>query len=159
MSEPLTVVLADARATARLGEQLAAAVTPAPPAGLTIWLEGPLGAGKTTLVRALLRALGHTGRVPSPTYTLVEPYELAAGTAHHVDLYRLQEPAEAEYLGLAELPSPAGWLLVEWPGKGIGFLPAADLRVRLAVADTGREARVAADSPAGSIALQQLAEA
>ena len=159
MSEPLTRQLPDAAATAALGVSLAQAINPAPANGLTIWLEGPLGAGKTTLVRALLGALGHTGRVPSPTYTLVEPYELAAGIAHHVDLYRLQDPAEAEYLGLAELPVAGGWLLVEWPEHGAGFLPAADLRVSLAVAGSGRQARLEAGTEAGESALRQLARA
>lgn len=158
MPESLTLALPDAAATADLGRRLAAAAGPPPAAGFTIWLQGELGAGKTTLVRALLQALGHPGRVPSPTYTLVEPYELPAGPAHHVDLYRLQNPAEAEYLGLAELPAAGGWLLVEWPERGRGFLPGADLRVQLAVAGTGRDARLEACSAAGAAALRSLAE-
>lgn len=159
MPEPLTLALPDAAATADLGRRLAAATRPPPPAGFTIWLQGELGAGKTTLVRALLQGLGHPGRVPSPTYTLVEPYDLPAGSAHHVDLYRLQDPMEAEQLGLAELPVAGGWLLVEWPERGTGFLPPADLRVALAVAGTGRHARLEARSAAGVAALRCLDEA
>lgn len=156
MPESLTLKLRDVEATEALGASLARAMTPAPAGGLSVWLEGQLGAGKTTLVRATLRALGYAGRVPSPTYTLVEPYELAAGTLHHVDLYRLQAPAEAEYLGLAELPAAGGWLLVEWPERGMGFLPAADLSIRLTVAGDGREAQLEAASPAGLTVLRQV---
>lgn len=156
MPESLTLALPDAPATAALGRRLATAAGPPPAAGFTVWLEGQLGAGKTTLVRALLHALGHEGRVPSPTYTLVEPYALPAGTAHHVDLYRLQDPAEAEYLGLGELPAAGGWLLVEWPQRGTGFVPGADLRVLLTVAGAGREAQFEAASAAGAAALRRL---
>ena len=159
MPEPLSFELPDAAATAALGARLAAALSPAPGGGLTVWLEGELGAGKTTLVRAMLRALGHKGRVPSPTYTLVEPYELGTVTVHHADLYRLQDPAEAEYLGLAELPEASGWLLVEWPDRGAGFLPPADLRIQLAVAGQGRSVRLEAASQTGASALRQLSEA
>ncbi|UCG74198.1 MAG: tRNA (adenosine(37)-N6)-threonylcarbamoyltransferase complex ATPase subunit type 1 TsaE [Chromatiales bacterium] len=159
MPESLTLLLPDAAATADLGRRVAAGASPPPPDGFTVWLQGELGAGKTTLVRALLQALGHAGRVPSPTYTLVEPYELPAGPAHHVDLYRLQDPAEAEYLGLAELPAAGGWLLVEWPERGAGFLPGPDLRVKLAVAGSGREAQLEAGSAAGAAALRCIAKA
>jgi tRNA threonylcarbamoyladenosine biosynthesis protein TsaE len=159
VSEPLTVELADVDATVAFGRRLATALAKPSADGLTIWLEGELGAGKTTLVRAVLRALGHTGRVPSPTYTLVEPYELAAGTAHHVDLYRLQDPAEAELLGLAELPVRGGWLLVEWPERGAGFLPRADVRLQLGLSGEGRVVRVSGPTAAGKTVLRALAEA
>jgi tRNA threonylcarbamoyladenosine biosynthesis protein TsaE len=154
--ESLKITLADAPATEALGQRLAAALLPLPGAGCTVWLRGELGAGKTTLARALLRGLGHSGRVPSPTYTLVEPYDLAACRVHHVDLYRLQDPAEAEFLGLTELPAAAGLLLVEWPERGAGRIPAADLEVHLEVEGQGRVARLAAGTPAGAAALRRL---
>lgn len=158
MSESLTRHLPDAAATERLGAALAVAISPLPEAGLTVWLTGQLGAGKTTLVRAMLRGLGHAGRVPSPTYTLVEPYELGAGLAHHVDLYRLVDPGEAEYLGMNELPAPGGLLLVEWPEQGRGFLPSADLELALEVVGQGRQVVLMPASPAGRQALQSLSE-
>ncbi|MGI9330802.1 MAG: tRNA (adenosine(37)-N6)-threonylcarbamoyltransferase complex ATPase subunit type 1 TsaE [Gammaproteobacteria bacterium] len=158
MSESLKLDLADAAATDVLGRALATAISPLPETGLTIWLKGQLGAGKTTLVRALLRGLGHTGRVPSPTYTLVEPYELAVGPVHHVDLYRLVDPGEAEYLGMSELPAPGGLLLVEWPEQGRGFLPAADLELALEVAGHGRQVVLVPASRPGHLAFKRLAK-
>lgn len=130
--------LADEPATMALGAELAAAL-PADLSGWTILLEGELGAGKSTLARALIRALGHEGAVPSPTYTLVEPYQFDGGRLFHVDLYRLQSPDEADQLGLAELPGPGALLLVEWPERGGGRTPAADLCLRLSVLPAGRE--------------------
>jgi tRNA threonylcarbamoyladenosine biosynthesis protein TsaE len=158
LSESLKLDLPDAAATEDLGRALATAISPFPEAGLTIWLRGQLGAGKTTLVRAMLRGLGHAGRVPSPTYTLVEPYQVAAGPVHHVDLYRLVDPGEAEYLGMSELPAPGGLLLVEWPEQGRGFLPAADLELALQLAGQGRQVELAPASRAGRQALQGLSK-
>lgn len=158
MPESLVVDLPDAGATERLGERIAAGLATLSPAstGLCLWLEGDLGAGKTTLVRGLLRSLGHTGRVPSPTYTLVEPYDLPPWQVHHADLYRLRDPFEAEELGLAELVSPGMLLLVEWPGQGRGHLPNADLVLLLEVAGSGRQARLSAVSGAGDRLLRAL---
>jgi tRNA threonylcarbamoyladenosine biosynthesis protein TsaE len=154
--ESLNLSLDDASATEALGARLAAALAPIPAAGLTIWLAGELGTGKTTFVRALLRALGHRGRVPSPTYTLVEAYELAAGPAHHVDLYRLRDPAEAAYLGLSELPLPGGLLLVEWPARAVGHLPAADIELVLEISGAGRAVALRAASAAGAATLRKV---
>jgi tRNA threonylcarbamoyladenosine biosynthesis protein TsaE len=95
--------------------------------GLVVYLRGNLGAGKTTLVRGWLAGMGHAGRVKSPTYTLLELYDLPDGARlAHMDLYRLTDPEELEFLGVRDL---SGWLLVEWPEKGTGHLPLADLEV------------------------------
>ena len=120
-----------------------------------IYLQGDLGAGKTTLVRGLLQALGHPGRVPSPTYTLVEPYELGAYSFRHLDLYRLADPEELAYLGIRDM---SGILLIEWPEKGTRFLPPPDLVCRLAVADDGRSLDTEASTTPG-MDLQRAWEA
>ncbi len=143
--------LADEAATGALGAALAATA----PRGAVVYLHGDLGAGKSTLARAWLRALGVTGTVRSPTYTLVERYPLADGAeALHLDLYRIGAPGELEFLGLDE--ADAGLWLVEWPDRGAGALPAADLHVRLAVSGAGRRATLEPGSPAGAEWLRRL---
>jgi tRNA threonylcarbamoyladenosine biosynthesis protein TsaE len=140
-----------------LGARLAAAIVSAG-AGepLLITLSGDLGAGKTTLVGGLLTALGHTGPVRSPTYTLIEPYRLAGRDLHHCDLYRLRHPAELEDLGLRDLRSPASVLLVEWPERAAGRLGQADISIELSyAADDSRNARFHAQTPAGHGVLAQ----
>ena len=129
--------VADATAMEALGAQLAQAYT----AGI-IYLQGDLGAGKTTLARGLLRALGHTGKVRSPTYTLIEPYQLESAAVYHLDLYRLADAQELEDLGLRDLLAEQALLLVEWPERGAGVLPAADLRINIEHRDKGREVRL-----------------
>lgn len=126
----LSLRLPDAGATEALGRALAA-VLRAMPGGAVIALAGDLGAGKTTLARALIRELGHEGTVVSPTYTLVEPYTVAGRTLYHLDLYRLGDPGELDYLGIRDCDPGRDWLLVEWPERGAGYLPAMDLAVRL----------------------------
>jgi len=153
--------LADSSATDALGAALArtlAGAAPAPgvPGGGVLYLQGDLGAGKTTCARSLLRALGVVGLVRSPTYTLVETYEPAGLTCIHVDLYRLQSLTEVDELGLRDLVGPGCLLLVEWPDRGGGALPAADLTVALNYAGEGRQARVTAHSPWGSRWLENL---
>ncbi|HBD19581.1 MAG TPA: tRNA (adenosine(37)-N6)-threonylcarbamoyltransferase complex ATPase subunit type 1 TsaE [Arenimonas sp.] len=139
------VFLADPLAT----EALAAALAASQPARAVVFLEGDLGAGKSSLARAWLRALGVRGAIKSPTYTLIERYPLPAGEAAHLDLYRLAGAAELDFLGLDELAAEATLWLVEWPDRGQGGLPAPDLRVRLAVEGVGRRARLEASSPEG----------
>ena len=148
----LDVTLPRAADTDRLGAALARALPPA----AVIYLHGELGAGKTALVRAALRALGHQGAVRSPTYTLVEPYELAGRSVQHLDLYRLSDPHELEYLGLRDTLDQ-GVTLVEWPERGEGWLPSPDLAIHLSYAGEGRAARLVAGSETGQVLLQTLA--
>jgi tRNA threonylcarbamoyladenosine biosynthesis protein TsaE len=140
-----TVHLADADATAALAAALAATR----PAHAVVWLEGGLGAGKSTLARAMLRTLGVTGAVRSPTYTLVERYPVPGGEAAHLDLYRLGEASELDFLGLDALAAEATLWLVEWPERGRGGLPAPDLRISLVVDGSGRRATLEPGSEAG----------
>ena len=144
--------LADSDATEHLGQALAATL----PAQAVVHLHGDLGAGKSTLARALLRALGVQGAIRSPTYTLVERYPFANGEAWHLDLYRIGDAAELDFLGLDEA-SATLWL-VEWPEKAGSSLPAADLRIELAVEGHGRSALLLAGSATGSRWLEALVE-
>lgn len=117
---------------------------------ITITLEGELGAGKTTLVGALLRAFGFEGYVRSPTYTLVEPYELGRHSIYHLDLYRLTDPHEVEPLGLRDLQGPASIFLIEWPDRAGGMLPPVDLAIGIHYAEEdGRDLEVTAYSERG----------
>ncbi len=141
MAGSTVLALPDAAATDRLGRTLGA-VLPENRAGWTLLLEGDLGAGKSTLARALIRALGHEGPVPSPTYTLVEPYELSGQSVYHIDLYRLAGEEELRYLGWNELDG--GLRLVEWPDRAPGLEASADVRIRLEYDGAGRRASIRA---------------
>ncbi|CAD6874211.1 tRNA (adenosine(37)-N6)-threonylcarbamoyltransferase complex ATPase subunit type 1 TsaE [Methylomonas fluvii] len=112
-------------------EALGAALWQALPAKCLLFLYGDLGAGKTTLVRGLLRAAGHQGAVKSPTYTLVEEYEVDGRRLFHFDLYRLKDPEELEWMGMDDYLNQNALCCIEWPQMGAGFLPTADLEVRL----------------------------
>lgn len=148
--------LVDEAATLDLGEALGRALNSK--AGgtadtFTVFLQGDLGAGKTTFCRGLLRAFGHSGPVKSPTYTLVETYDFSSGRVHHFDLYRLGDPEELEYMGIRDYFSPGAVCLLEWPERGAWVLPEADLQVKVTVSGAGRLARLCAGSNAGESVL------
>lgn len=149
---PRTLHLRDAEATDALGAALARTRPPR----AVVHLHGDLGAGKSTLARALLRALGVRGAIRSPTYTLVERYPLGDGEAWHLDLYRIADPGELEFLGLDG--DEARLWLVEWPERGAGLLPAPDLRIDLAIDGGGRSAVLRPGSPAGRAWVERLGE-
>lgn len=136
-----------------VGRQLAAALQ----APLCIFLQGDLGAGKTTLVRGLLRALGHQAAARSPTYTLMEPYAELTPACYHFDLYRLSDAEELEYLGIRDLLDRPVVLLFEWPQRGTGYLPAADLLLDIRPCDSGRLIHIQAETQAGIKVIQGLA--
>ncbi len=139
-ADHLTLALPDEAATLALGAALAANLTP----GMVIWLEGDLGAGKTTLVRGLLRAAGETGPVKSPTYTLVEVHVVSGLHFYHFDFYRFNQAEEYLDAGLDEYFSESGICLVEWPDKAAPYLPAAAMRIELRAApNAGGEGRTA----------------
>lgn len=142
-------------ATARLAEDVSRVLT-GDTSGWTLLLEGDLGAGKSTFARALIRAMGHEGAVPSPTYTLVEPYDLPGGPIYHVDLYRVSDEEELHFLGWGELED--GFRLVEWPDRAPGLAAGADLRLELSYSGTGREARFVGLSSRGVALLNQLGQ-
>ena len=144
--------LPDETATGALAVHLAAMVDD----GLVIYLHGPLGAGKTSFARALLTALGVGERVKSPTYSLVEGYMAQGRPAWHLDLYRIADPGELEWLGLDALADPSALVLVEWPERGAGALPAADLELQLTYADAGRHALLRARSMRGERLLDRV---
>jgi tRNA threonylcarbamoyladenosine biosynthesis protein TsaE len=144
-----TLVWPDEAATAAFATQLAAALTRAK-LNACIALHGDLGAGKTTFVRHLLRALGVEGRIKSPTYAVVEPYTVAAGEVWHFDFYRFSDPREWEDAGFRDIFAGPGLKLMEWPDKVAGQLPPADLVIELhALDEDQRQVRMSAQTPAG----------
>ena len=151
------LLLPDPETTMRAGGQLAAALGAAGREGwrgpALVHLRGPLGSGKTTLVRGTLRALGHSGPVRSPTYTLVEPYTVGAVEIYHCDLYRLAAAEELDHLGIRDCFRDGAWCLIEWPERGRGRLPPADLELEFGFHPEGRLLRVRGVSREGRRAL------
>jgi len=180
--EPGTTILnvPSAQRMEEVGGQIGAAIDAAADGPFILALEGDLGAGKTTLVRGILRAFGITGAIRSPTYTLIEPYETARRPLYHLDLYRLVDPAEVEPLGLRDLLTvrqgggtaeersdasaellPAV-LLIEWPSRAAGAIPAADVWVDIVYPShgtEGRELRLTPHSPSGHNAMRHIVAA
>ncbi len=152
--------------TASLAKQLAASferfLTKQPSSHLNISLEGDLGAGKTTFARYLIQAMGHEGKVKSPTYTLCEPYPLQlkdqAITVHHFDLYRMRDPLEWKEAGFAEHFDVPGICLIEWPEKAEGTLPGFDIQIQLAAGadENERAIKINALTPSGLSALKEI---
>jgi len=144
--------LPDEDATMALGRRLAAVL----PDGLVAYLYGDLGAGKTTFARAFLRALGVGERVKSPTYSLVEGYDIGERRAFHLDLYRIADPGELEWLGLDSLAEPGAIVLVEWPERGAGALPPVDLELSFRHEGIGRVVRIEPRSELGRRLIDSL---
>lgn len=145
-----SVFVADEAAMVKFGQQIARATS----GGEVIFLNGDLGMGKTTLSRGVLQGFGHQGSVKSPTYTLVEPYELGDITVFHFDLYRLGDPEELEYLGIRDYFTDQSICLIEWPERGEGVLPLADLLLNITVEQRGRRINWQAQTEKG----RQLAD-
>ena len=135
-----------------LGEVFSSALK----SGAVVYLEGDLGMGKTTLVRGVLRGLGYKGPVKSPTYTIVEPYELADVEAFHFDLYRVVDAEELEFMGIRDYFTDGGLCLIEWAEMGRGVLPEADLLVSLSLIRQGRHVSFEAQTEKGYAALNVL---
>ncbi|MBC8996369.1 tRNA (adenosine(37)-N6)-threonylcarbamoyltransferase complex ATPase subunit type 1 TsaE [Pseudomonas neuropathica] len=152
MSE-VTLYLADEQAMSDFGARIAR-VTQGH--GL-IFLEGNLGMGKTTLSRGIIRGLGHVGAVKSPTFTLVEPYEIGDIRAFHFDLYRLVDPEELEFLGIRDYFEDDALCLIEWPDKGAGFLPKPDLTITISPQDSGRSLKILSQGSRGEAWCAALA--
>lgn len=150
-----TQFLPDEAATVAAGAKIGRALN----TGCVVFLVGELGAGKTTFTRGVLRALGHAGSVKSPTYTLCEPYDLAdEAQLCHLDLYRLSNPEELEFLGIRDYVASGAILLIEWPSKGEGWLPAPDLQVALQATDTGRQLEISAMTADGQDLLSRMGD-
>jgi tRNA threonylcarbamoyladenosine biosynthesis protein TsaE len=148
----LQVELADEQATRAFAAKVASALE----GGAVFHLHGELGAGKSSFARALLQALGVAGRIKSPTYSLVENYPLDRGQAWHLDLYRIADPDELQWLGMDALGESDAVVLIEWPQRGTGAIPPADVELQLDYAGSGRRARLRAASPRGERLLARL---
>ncbi|WP_285164098.1 tRNA (adenosine(37)-N6)-threonylcarbamoyltransferase complex ATPase subunit type 1 TsaE [Shewanella goraebulensis] len=148
----ITKNLQDEQATIELGVTLSLWVS----APLVIYLTGDLGAGKTTLSRGLIQGLGHAGNVKSPTYTLVEPYELKNMDVFHFDLYRLLDPEELEYMGIRDYFTDKSISIIEWPDRGHGLLPDADLAIHLSYQGEQRQVELSGLTPSGQLIVDKL---
>ena len=154
MLAPLHLYLPDERATRALGEQIAAGLQP----GSSVYLSGDLGAGKTTLARGVIQALGFEGKVKSPSYALVEPYTDSRLTLYHFDFFRFRDSQEWQDAGFRECFNEHAICLVEWPEKVAGLLPPPDLLIRLDIPATGgRNATLEAETEPGRWCLSALA--
>jgi len=153
MSDLLLKELKNEDATIQFGSQLSERLIADREKGCVVYLHGELGAGKTTLVRGVLQGLGYTGRVKSPTYTLVEQYEVLGRTLFHFDLYRLADPEELEYLGIRDYLDAKSLVFVEWPERGKGFLSNADIDITLTYDGDARRIECKSLTPTGQFCL------
>lgn len=153
----LDFFLQDEDATIGLGTKLAEVLQHGEQQAFVAYLNGDLGAGKTTLTRGFVRGMGHNGNVKSPTYTLVEPYELTPWRVFHFDLYRLADPEELEFMGIRDYFDNDCCCFVEWPEKGVGLLAKADLIINIAYQGEQRIAELQAESTRGKQVLASLA--
>lgn len=158
MTHDITLKLADEQATLKLGADFARTLE----AGVNVYLHGDLGAGKTTLVRGGLLGLGFMGKVKSPTYTLVEPYQVQVNSlnvnVYHFDLYRFMDEEEWDAAGFREYFNPHSVCLIEWPDKAGSLIPQADIDVYLELNDEGRIARIIGNTLAGKACLERYQE-
>ena len=155
----LEYFLADETATIAIGSGLAEIVKSATvQQALVVYLNGDLGAGKTTLTRGFVRGMGHAGNVKSPTYTLVEPYELDEWRVFHFDLYRLADAEELEYMGIRDYFNNDCCCFIEWPEKGTGLLAKADLIINIAYQDEQRVIQLQAETVHGEQVIKELAQ-
>ena len=148
----LSFFLADESATVALAQRLKAFLKP----GMVIYLHGDLGAGKTTLVRGMLNELGYTGRVKSPTYTLVEPYHIAGLDLRHFDLYRLQDDEEWEAAGFRDEFDGHNIFFIEWPEHARGLIPQAEMEIYFEILPQGRNVVIQTGTPSGRECLKRL---
>ena len=152
MGQDITLELENEAATLAAGARLANFIV----AGLTIYLHGDLGAGKTTFVRGLLRHLGHIGKVKSPTYTLIEPYVVSGLQLYHFDLYRFIDPEEWDAAGFRDHFNPQSVCLVEWPERAGDLLPKADIDILLSPHHEGRQIILSSNTNAGKQCLEHF---
>lgn len=148
----INITLADEAATIEFGQKVGSMLL----GGMTVFLEGTLGAGKTTFCRGVLSNFGYSSSVKSPTYTLVEPYVFSGLSIYHFDLYRLADPEELEYMGIREYFSECSICLIEWPTRGLGVIPDPDLQFFFDVKGQGRRVRVQALSDRSKIVMKSF---
>lgn len=153
----ISLILPNTQATVALGEQLAQVIKQLD-FGMVVYLNGSLGAGKTTLTRGFVQGMGHQGNVKSPTYTLVEPYDLTPWQVYHFDLYRLSDPEELEYMGIRDYFIGKSCTFIEWPEKGQGAIASADLIINLAYSGEQRTVELFAKSTTGQSVLALLTQ-
>ena len=151
----ITVDLDGEQAMVNYGHLLAGVIAKAN-APLLIILDGDLGAGKTTISRGVLQGLGHCGAVKSPTYTLVEPYDLEIGKVFHFDLYRLVDPYELEHIGFSDYLSQANLCIIEWPENGGSYIPQADIKIDIRQYQSGRKVTLSSYTDSGKQYINQL---
>ncbi|WP_042151345.1 MULTISPECIES: tRNA (adenosine(37)-N6)-threonylcarbamoyltransferase complex ATPase subunit type 1 TsaE [unclassified Pseudoalteromonas] len=152
MSKVFSCLLEDEQATVAMGGVLAKNITQ----GAVIYLHGDLGAGKTTFTRGVVQGFGHTGKVKSPTYTLVEPYELENQSIYHFDLYRLADPEELEFMGIRDYFNEKSICMIEWPEKGAEFLATADLELTLEYVAQKRKVSIMGKTQKGEEIVDRL---